>query len=306
MKLQIQILSNLNYPIGNIINQELSKSNQARMAVAFVKYSGLKVFEESLNLCLEKKGSVEIIAGLDFKTTDPKAIRFLINTKKSYPNLSFFCFGDKKDNKTDVIFHPKIYLFNKSRETTSIIGSTNLTGGGLFSNFEVNTVITEDRPLYFSQLESIYNSVKFTPSIFEPDEEYLGNYSDIYTAFSRNEDKARQDKGIKKVIEEIERKEKELPGTVPTMKSLVIEAIKHLTQNSEYAELQDIGDYVLNRIKKEKLDFNLKNYRANLRKTIYFDLVGFDSAYNKNLFETKQKFSGLFKLTEYGKNYRGR
>lgn len=304
--MRLQILSNLNYPIGNVINQELANSIQARIAVAFMKYSGLKVIENSLQNCLDKKGNVEIIAGLDFKTTDPQAIKFLITLKKSNPSLSFFCFGDKKDNRTNIVFHPKIYLFNKNKESTSIIGSTNLTGGGLLSNFEVNTIITEDKPLYFSQLEAIYNSVKFTPTIFEPDQEYLDGYSDVYSAFFKNEEKARKDKGVKKVIADIEKKEMELPGTVPTMKSLIIEAIKNLTQKSEYAQLQEIGNLVLKRIKEEKLDFNLKNFRQNLRKTIYFDLVGFGGAYNKNLFETKEKFSGLFKLTNYGKQYRGR
>lgn len=304
--MKLQILSNLNYPIGNVINQELANATQARIAVAFMKYSGLKVIENSLQNCLEKKGNVEIIAGLDFKTTDPQAIKFLINLKKSNPSLIFFCFGDKQKNKTDIVFHPKIYLFNKNKETTSIIGSTNLTGGGLLSNFEVNTIITEDKPLYFSQLEAIYNSVRLTPSIFEPDEEYLNGYSNVYSAFSKNEEKARKDKGVKKVIAEIERKEMELPGTVPTMKSLIIEAIKYLNQKSEYAQLQDIGDYVLKRIEQEKLDFDMKNFRQNLRKTIYFDLVGFGGPYNKVLFETKEKYSGLFKLTEYGKQYRGR
>lgn len=304
--MRLQILSNLNYPIGNIINQELANTTQARIAVAFMKYSGLKVIENSLLNCLEKKGNVEIIAGLDFKTTDPQAIKFLINLKKSNPSLNFFCFGDKQNNKTKIVFHPKIYLFNKKKETTSIIGSTNLTGGGLLSNFEVNIIITEDKPLYFSQLEAIYNSVKFTPTIFEPDEEYLDGYSDVYSAFIKNENKARKDKGVKKVIAEIEKKEMELPGTVPTMKSLIIEAIKHLTQKLEYAQLQEIGDYVLKRIQEEKLEFNMKHFKQNLRKAIYFDLVGFGGTYNKGLFETKEKFSGLFKLTDYGKQYRGR
>ncbi|HEY9000396.1 MAG TPA: phospholipase D-like domain-containing protein [Mucilaginibacter sp.] len=305
--MKLQILSNLNYPIGNIINQELANSIQVRIAVAFMKYSGLKVIEESLNNCLNKNGKVEIIAGLDFKTTDPQAIKFLLNLKRSNLELSFFCFGDKQENKTDVVFHPKVYLFNKPRETTSIIGSTNLTGGGLISNFEVNTVITEEKPLYFSQLEAIYSSVKFTPSIFEPDEEYLNGYADVYSAFSKNEHKARNDKGVKKAIEEIERKEKELPGTVPTFKSLIIDGIKILTQNSEYAQLQDIGDYVLRRIEGNKnLEFNLTNFRANIRGAIYDELVGNDNPYNKELFETKGKYTGLYKLTNYGKQYRGR
>jgi HKD family nuclease len=124
--MKLQILSNLNYPIGNIINQELANSTQARIAVAFMKYSGLKVIEQSLNKCLEKNSNVDIIAGLDFKTTDPQAIKFLLNIKKSFSNLHFFCFGDKQDNKTDIVFHPKIYLFNNKKEMTSIVGTHKL------------------------------------------------------------------------------------------------------------------------------------------------------------------------------------
>ena len=41
----IQILSNLNYPIGNIINQELLNANSAKMAVAFLNDSGVKVID---------------------------------------------------------------------------------------------------------------------------------------------------------------------------------------------------------------------------------------------------------------------
>lgn len=304
--MKLQIISNINYPIGNIINQELLESKQTRIVVAFMKYTGLKVIEKSLLKSLENKADLEIIAGLDFKTTDPNAIKYLIDLKKDYKTLKFYCFGDKKDNKTDIVFHPKFYLFNSGREMTSIIGSTNLTGGGLISNFEVNTVIKEKKPLYYSQLVSIYNSVKFTPSIFEPNEDYLLGYSDVYKTLAKNEKKAVKDKGLKKVIKEIERKEKELPGTVPTMKSLIIEAFHKLPNENGYVHLKEIGDYVLKRIKEEKLDFNMTNYRANLRKAIYIDLKGFGGIYNKNLFETKEKYTGLFKLTNLGLQYEGR
>src|SRR3989338_8852150 len=58
----IQILSNLNYPIGNIINQELQNANSAKMAVAFLKYSGVKVIEKALDNFLKNNGNIEIIA----------------------------------------------------------------------------------------------------------------------------------------------------------------------------------------------------------------------------------------------------
>ena len=37
----IQIISNLNYPIGKIINQELQNAINTQIAVAFLKYSGV-------------------------------------------------------------------------------------------------------------------------------------------------------------------------------------------------------------------------------------------------------------------------
>ena len=79
----IQLLSNLNYPIGNIINQELQNAENVQMAVAFLKYSGIRVIENSLNHCLSKGGNIELIVGLDFKTTDPKSIHYFINLQKS-------------------------------------------------------------------------------------------------------------------------------------------------------------------------------------------------------------------------------
>ena len=44
----IQISSNLNYPIGKIIHQELLNSVDTQIAVAFLKRSGIKVIEDSL------------------------------------------------------------------------------------------------------------------------------------------------------------------------------------------------------------------------------------------------------------------
>ena len=192
----IQILSNLNYPIGNVINHELQNANSARIAVAFLRYSGLKVIEDSLIYCLNNNSIVEIIAGLDFKNTDPQSIHYLIKLQKNVKGIRFYCYGDSIEHKTRVVFHPKIYLFSKGRETTGIIGSTNLTRGGLLTNFEVNVIIKETKPLYFSQLEAIYNSVKFTDSVFSLDEEYLAAYSDVYKAFLQNEEKAAKDKSI--------------------------------------------------------------------------------------------------------------
>lgn len=305
--MKLQVLSNLNYPIGNLINFEFQRAKEVHIAVAFMKVTGLKIIEDSMKRCLQNEGKIEIITGLDFQTTDPKAIQYILNLKIDNPNLEFYCYGDKMDNKTDVVFHPKIYLFSNQKEKTSIVGSTNLTGGGLTTNFEVNTIIKEEKPLYYSQLEAIYNSVKYTDTVFTPDEDYLLRYSAIYYTLAKKGAGALKDEKVKKELIEIKKAEELLPGTVPTMKQMIIEAIKVLSnEKDQYVHLKDIGDYVLRKIKEQNLQYSMRNFRQILRKCIYFDLVGFGGRYNRELFESKEKYSGLYKLTSNGKAYRGR
>ena len=303
----IQILSNLNYPIGNIISQELQNANSAKIAVAFLKYSGVKVIEKSLDSFLKNNGGIEIIAGLDFKTTDPQSLHYFIQLQKQAANLKFYCYGDKDENKTNVVFHPKIYLFEKGRETTGIVGSTNLTRGGLLTNFEVNVVIKESKPLYFSQLEAIYNSVKFTDSVFSPDEEYLAGYSDVYKAFLKNEEIATKDKGIQNVVRQINRRAEFLPGTVPSIKSLIIEVIKKLQSTEiDFVPLQTIYEEVERLVQEKKLTYKWDTFRNSIRGELNKHETNSNHQDNMNLFVRSLNQKGLYSLTDKGKNYEGR
>jgi len=303
----IQILSNLNYPIGNIVKQEIQGANNVQIAVAFLKYTGIKVIEKSMRLCLDDGGSLELIAGLDFKTTDSKSLQYFINLKKEYSKVNFYCFGDRKENKTDIVFHPKIYLFEKGRETTGIVGSANMTRGGLMTNFEVNTVFKETKPLYFSQLQAIYNSVKFTDSIFVPDEEYLSGYSDVFKAFKQNEEKAKKDLGLQKVIKEIQRKEEVLPGTVPSLKSLIIDIIrKRQNQGEQFVQLKNIYEELEKIVEEKNLNYKMDTFRNTVRGEFNKHEDNSTHPDNMHLFIRSAEHKGFYSLTEKGKNYQGR
>jgi len=302
----IQLLLNLNYPIGNVINQELQNANSAKMAVAFLKYSGVQVIKQAINNCLKNNGHIEIITGLDFKTTDPQSMHYFIQLQKQ-ANLKFYCYGDKEENKTSIVFHPKIYLFEKGRETTGIVGSTNLTRGGLLTNFEVNVVIKETKPLYFSQLEAIYNSVKFTDSVFSPDEEYLAGYSDVYKAFLQNEERAIKDKGVQKVVNQIRRREEFLPGTVPSIKSLIIEVIKkEQSRDVKFVPLQTIYEELEKMVQEKKLFYKMDTFRNSIRGELNHHENDSRSPINMHLFIRSNDKRGFYSLTERGKSYQGR
>ena len=303
----IQILSNLNYPIGNIINHELQNANSTRIAVAFLKHSGLKVIEDSLLYCLNNNANVEIIAGLDFKNTDPQSIHYLIKLQKKVKGIKFYCYGDSTEHKTRVVFHPKIYLFSKGRETTGIIGSTNLTRGGLLTNLEVNVVIKETKPLYFSQLEAIYNSVKFTDSVFSPDEEYLAAYSDVYKAFLRNEEKAAKDKSVQKIVAEAIKREEILPGPVPSIKGVIIDVIKQKRKEGiEFVPLQTIYEEAERIVEIKRLKYKMDTFQNSIRGELNKHEVNSKHPDKMSLFIHSSERKGYYSLTDKGKRYEGR
>lgn len=303
----IQIISNRNYPIGDVINQALIHSDETQIAVAFLKRSGIKTIEESLQMSLDRGSKFEIIVGLDFKTTDPLAMKYFIDLQKQSKNVHFYCYGDKGANKNDIVFHPKIYLFRNPKEMVSIVGSTNLTQGGLQSNFEVNTIFKEKQPLYYSQLQAIYNSVKFTDSLFTPDEDYLLQYSDVYKAITHNEDKAVSDTGVKKLMKEMSNKEAKLPGTIPSLNALIIEFLKQRqAEGILFVSLSEIYNYLDERIKdpifagRYKLDTFHNTIRGELNK--HHD----ESLHSACMSLYHRGEKGMYSLTNKGQNYFGR
>lgn len=307
MQAKVQIVSNTNYPIGKIINQELQNSIETQIAVAFLKRSGIKTIEDSLLMSLDKGGKFELIVGLDFKTTDPMAMKFFIDLQKRYKDVRFFCYGDKGKNKNYIVFHPKIYLFKNTKETISIVGSTNLTQGGLMSNFEVNTIFNEKNPVYYSQLLAIYNSVKYTDTLFTPDDDYLCQYSDVFKAFQRNEENAKKDKSIEKVIEQMTKKEKELPGTIPSVNSMIVDFLKQRqTEGLTFVSLSDIYFALDERIKDPIFDgkFKLNTFHNTIRGEL--NKHHEDSTHSACLHLYKRGEKGMYALTEKGEKYKGR
>lgn len=73
----------------------------------------------------------------------------MLDLNKIYKKLRFYCYGDKENNKIDIVFYFKIYMFDNGKEKIFIIGSINLIKGGLENNFEVNIIFIEKKFLYY-------------------------------------------------------------------------------------------------------------------------------------------------------------
>ncbi len=75
---------------------------------------------------------ITIIVGIDQQGTSKEALEEILNL-----DVHGYIFYQSES----VIFHPKIYLFEGEKEIKLIIGSSNLTGNGLFTNVESSVLI---------------------------------------------------------------------------------------------------------------------------------------------------------------------
>lgn len=100
-----------------------------RAAVAFVKRSGVKHVAAQL-AAFAKKGKVEIVVGIDHQGTSYEGLEGLL--RAASPNGRVIVFY----NPLRYTFHPKLYLFKSATQAEVVVGSGNLTEGGLFTNYE--------------------------------------------------------------------------------------------------------------------------------------------------------------------------
>ncbi len=110
-----------------IITDHLDRAEEIIFCVAFLKSSGLNTIIEKL----KGKSKTKFFIGTDFYLTEPTALRRLFKE-------GFEVYLTKKEKAT---YHPKIYYFKSGQDITIIIGSTNITSGGLTTNIETSLQI---------------------------------------------------------------------------------------------------------------------------------------------------------------------
>ena len=218
--MQVSFVDNITQKLLPVLQAKLPQAVAAKFAVAFVNNSGLSLIEPCLQACLQKPGaSVEFVVGLDFQMTEPAALKRLYQMSQSWP-LSLFCFGDpfKEESST---YHPKLYLIEIQPETTAIVGSSNLTKGGLQDNVEVNIVIeAASSEEVISDIHSVYNRLKFVQPRIQPDEELIELYVSLHGNVHRKAKAVLQDSETRQLAEKLQQKASQLRRPRPTLQDL--------------------------------------------------------------------------------------
>jgi HKD family nuclease len=108
-----------------------------RSAVAFVKESGVLFLRPGLG-SFSQHGTIKVSVGVNFGGTSLEGIIRLHESVGNGGEVWVF------KNENGSTFHPKAYVFANDDEAHVLIGSGNITRGGLYTNYEAATVLELD------------------------------------------------------------------------------------------------------------------------------------------------------------------
>lgn len=124
------------------LNALLSKPHleRVRFSVAYARWDGIGLISESIENFLTKGGKFEAIYGAGNGVTTPDALQYGLFLKSQFPGRTYS--GFIEDQYANAIFHPKFYEFLYADHGIVLIGSANLTGGGLVRNGELTSELS--------------------------------------------------------------------------------------------------------------------------------------------------------------------
>ena len=169
---------------------------------AFASQAGVKGLSSHIKTAKKHLKNITIVAGVDQKGTSKEALEELLALE-----INTFVFYQP----SITIFHPKIYLFEGNEKSELIIGSSNLTSQGLFTNVEASLNISIDNKSeadkkIVEQLKECFKGIfDFSdPNLKKIDKKIIADLVKAKIVPTEDERKAAQDKA-----EKSERKETE-------------------------------------------------------------------------------------------------
>ncbi len=135
--------------LGNLLKNELSSDYKSiTIFSAFAKNSGVLRLKDSLEQFRGAGGTIKAFIGIDLDGTSYEAL------------LNLFALCNElyviHSENFSTTYHSKIYLLEDEQKAWCAIGSNNLTGGGLWTNFESCSIQTFTLPEEKNELDNIY------------------------------------------------------------------------------------------------------------------------------------------------------
>ena len=182
---------------SEILKSLLRSARRFLCMTAFAKKTGLKLIRKELKECLDAGLEARFVIGLNFYQTDPAVLEELLAFGKRY-SLELLVsrppwrYQDMLDDAAPPDnaawnFHPKVFLFEHAGGTSALIGSANVTGGGLVDNHEASILIRDGSEVIIEriaqQLEQLVMDKQVVPADVGIIREYARRHA-IYKVYN--------------------------------------------------------------------------------------------------------------------------
>lgn len=162
--------------VGHLLVKYLKekKFNSFTGFSAFASEAGIYGLSGHINSAKKNFKNLTIIVGIDQGGTSKEALEEILSL-----NIESYIFYQKENP----IFHPKFYLFEGINDVKIILGSSNLTGTGLFTNIESSLLIEfnqtdKDGLALLSEIKTYYKPLlNFSdPNIFKINNKVINDF----------------------------------------------------------------------------------------------------------------------------------
>jgi HKD family nuclease len=162
---------------------------------AFASQAGVRGLSSHIKKARKHLKKITIVTGVDQKGTSKEALEGLLDLE-----INAFVFYQPSIS----IFHPKIYLFEGTKKCELIIGSSNLTSQGLFTNVEASLQVSIENSSdsdvdIVKQLKEYFKGIfeESDPNLVRLNTELINNLVKAKIVPTEEERKAAQEKADK-------------------------------------------------------------------------------------------------------------
>ena len=300
------VIDNANQPLGDLLLAEMRGADEFRAVSAFLSSGGLRIVEGEMRRILENEGRVSVIHGADFRITDPAAIDTLADLKTRFSATMTYLVHMDWNLLRRPRFHPKMYLATADYQRyCAVIGSSNLTLGGLRDNAEVNVTLRgnwDDAPI--RQCLDIFDSIVRGTALLEPDKGFAEKYAILYREAANLPLEDLPPSGLEDLYAELEALQ--LPGgravhAPSTQLDYAVLAVANLTDGERgvYVHLSAIYAEASRLARRAGEDYVWSTFSNSVRGRINANVDG----NGKDFFQRSDTTPGVYRLTDKGRAY---
>lgn len=305
-----RIVMNNGDSLGEVLIQHLRGADTFLVASAYLNAKGLERVMSPVERILDAKGVVNVVHGFYPQITETEAIRELARLADSSDQMSYGVYVDAP-RSLEGSFHPKMYLtHSQENDWRAVVGSSNLTRGGLRSNLEVNCTLSgsETEPA-IRQCKTVFDKIQNDLNIHRPTIGWIEAYDRIRNLELKN--RSQFHKETSNAYEELFNITQVPPWQAKKRFECVVKALQILENINgkgtfhHYMEISSIAKQIAAGRFKEKHWIDGVRQALNTN-TVYREVTS--SGRSKRLFKRQdgdKGTSGLYRLSKLGRSYRG-